>query len=278
MWFNLNFEGESREEIDFRESKTEIWKATNILANTLIEAYKKMEKDQKDILTKPWWERTRFADFATKVVNILTKKPQLKDQMRKMFADQKEKLSYFDFFQFLETTMGIKLANWEEDALESRLDRLGMAFIEFNEWNEFTMEFGMNWGEELLETDLEDVLDAKLNLSYKDYKLSKLDYFSNCPTMLTSEKAALAKVDSIYQAHKLKTAQGQNTRKFLDVDFGPQRASDVDRNRFALYKNGEVPMKGLPEPADVEWVYPEVYCGKTPVQFVDDGAASADCI
>jgi calpain len=37
-------------------------------------------------------------------------------------------------------------------------------------------------------------------------------------------------------------------------------------------------MKGLPEPADVEWVYPETYCGKTPVQFVDDGAASADCI
>ena len=73
--------------------------------------------------------------------------------------------------------MGIKLANWEEDALESRLDRLGMAFIEFNEWNEFCMEFGMDWGEPLLETDLEDVLDAKLNLSYKDYKLSKNDTY-----------------------------------------------------------------------------------------------------
>jgi len=35
------------------------------LSNTLIEAYKKMEKDQKDILTKPWWERTRFAAFGT---------------------------------------------------------------------------------------------------------------------------------------------------------------------------------------------------------------------
>ena len=69
------------------------------------------------------------------------------------------------------------MANWEEDALESRLDRLGMAFIEFNEWNEFCMEFGMDWGEPLLETDLEDVLDAKLNQSYKDYKLSKNDYF-----------------------------------------------------------------------------------------------------
>ena len=52
--------------------------------------------------------------------------------------------------------MGIKLANWEEDALESRLDRLGMAFIEFNEFNEFCMEFGLDWGEPLLETDLEE--------------------------------------------------------------------------------------------------------------------------
>ena len=49
-----------------------------ILSNTLIEAYKKMEKDQKDILTKPWWERTRFSAFGTQVTNILTKKPQLK--------------------------------------------------------------------------------------------------------------------------------------------------------------------------------------------------------
>jgi len=37
-------------------------------------------------------------------------------------------------------------------------------------------------------------------------------------------------------------------------------------------------MKGLPEPAETEWVYPETYCGDKPVQFVDDGAASSDCI
>ena len=28
MWFNLNFEGESREELDFKENKKEIWDAT----------------------------------------------------------------------------------------------------------------------------------------------------------------------------------------------------------------------------------------------------------
>ena len=77
----------------------------------------------------------------------------------------------------MEHVLGIKLQTWEEDALEGRLDRLGFAFIEFNEFNEFTMDHGVNWNEDLLETDLEDILDAKLNLSYKDYKLSKEDYF-----------------------------------------------------------------------------------------------------
>ena len=28
LWFNLNFEGESQEEIDFRDNKYEIWEAT----------------------------------------------------------------------------------------------------------------------------------------------------------------------------------------------------------------------------------------------------------
>ena len=36
-------------------------------------------------------------------------------------------------------------------------------------------------------------MDAKLNLSYQDYKVTKADSFNGCPTMLTSEKAALAK-------------------------------------------------------------------------------------
>ena len=70
-----------------------------------------------------------------------------------------------------------------------------MAFIEFNEFNEFSQEYGINWNENLLETDLEDILDAKLNLSYKDYKLTEADYFMGKKTILNSEKAALAKVN-----------------------------------------------------------------------------------
>ena len=73
-----------------------------------------------------------------------------------------------------------------------------MAFIEFNEFNEFCLLYGINWGEEVKENDLEDILDAKLNLSYKDYRVTKSDYFLGCPTMLTSEKAALSKAEGIY--------------------------------------------------------------------------------
>jgi hypothetical protein len=73
--------------------------------------------------------------------------------------------------------MEIKLENWEEDALEGRLDRLGMAFIVFSEFNEFSMEYGINWNEKLPEEDLEDILEAKMNLSYKDYTVTPNDLF-----------------------------------------------------------------------------------------------------
>lgn len=72
-------------------------------------------------------------------------------------------MSYYDFFQFITKRLDIKLDDWEEDALEMRLDRLGMAFIEFNEFNEFSMAYELSWGEPLLENDLEAVLEAKIN-------------------------------------------------------------------------------------------------------------------
>ena len=145
--------------------------------------------------------------------------------------------------------MGIKLKNFEEDALEGRLDRLSMAFIEFNEFNEFSMEYGIDWGEELLATDMEDVLDQKLNLSYKDYQLSKDDYFQGCKSMLTTEKAALARCRQIW--YKLHT---KGEKKYLDKDFGPKDAKDEAGNSYSLYKNGKIPQKGYAEPDMVEWV------------------------
>ena len=61
------------------------------------------------------------------------------------------------------------------------------------------MSYNLDWGEPLLENDLEDILDAKINLSYKDYILTDEDYFQGCKSMLTSEKAALAQVRNIYK-------------------------------------------------------------------------------
>jgi hypothetical protein len=54
-------------------------------------------------------------------------------------------LSYNDFNQFHTHKLKIQLENWEEDAIESRLDRLGMAFIEFNEFNEFCINYEIDW-------------------------------------------------------------------------------------------------------------------------------------
>lgn len=96
---------------------------------------------------------------------------------RKEFRFSQDKACYFDFFSFIGNKLRITLAPFEMDALETRLDRLGMAFIEFNEFNEFCMLYGINWGEPLIENDLEKILDDKLNLSYRDYTVTDKDYF-----------------------------------------------------------------------------------------------------
>jgi hypothetical protein len=88
------------------------------------------------------------------------------------------------------------------------------------------MDYGVDWQEKLLETDLEDILEKKLNLSYKDYVLTKDDNFQGCATMLTSEKAALAKVTAIYKACKASQKKGKKATKFKDVDFGPKDKTD----------------------------------------------------
>ena len=97
--------------------------------------------------------------------------------------------------------------------------------------------------------------------------------------MLTSEKAALAKVTLIYRQSKSKKGSNKKS-KYKDPDFGPKGVSgDEEGSRFAMYKTGEIPRKGYPNPKKIEWVYAESLCdpGETP-QFVDDGVASDDCI
>lgn len=129
-------------------------------------------RDKALVTTQRWWERLRFRKFGLELANRFKQRPALMTELRTLFRTQNDKICYYDFFQFLLNKVSIQLNIWEADALETRLDRLGMAFIEFNEFNEFCMGYGINWGEPLLETDLEDLLDQKLNLSYQDYKLN----------------------------------------------------------------------------------------------------------
>ena len=181
--------------------------------------------------------------------------PELMPELRELFKSQNDKLSYYDMFQFIKNKLEIELQNWEEDALEGRLDRLGMAFIEFNEFNEFSLEYGLNWKEPLAENDLEDILDAKINLSYKDYIVSEADYFQGCPTMLNNEKAALATVRKIYKSMKK-----ANQTEYIDPHFGAKDKNDDIGHRYSLYRQGVVPQKGYPEPDKIEWAFAEQLC------------------
>ena len=155
-WFNINFEGEGRDEVDFRDNKHEIWLASVELAKMMIEEYAQMRGNQEEMLTQAWWQHKRFKRVGLQMQLKFKNQPQLLTSLRALFRSQDDKLSYFDLFSFLEHTLQIKLQNWEEDALEGRLDRLGMAFIEFNEFNEFAMGYGIDFGEPLLENDLEE--------------------------------------------------------------------------------------------------------------------------
>ena len=78
--------------------------------------------------------------------------------MRKIFSDYNDKLSYYYLFEFLEKKLMIHIEDWEKDALESRLDKLGIAFVEFNEFNKFCLNYGIDWDEEIIENDIKDIL------------------------------------------------------------------------------------------------------------------------
>jgi hypothetical protein len=204
--------------------------------------------------------------------DAFSKNPQLKSELRNLFKSQHDKISYWNLFQFIEHKLKIKLRNWEEDALEGRLDRLGMAFIEFNEFNEFSIEQGLDWGEKLLSLDLEDILDRKLNLSYKDYEVTKLDFFMDCPTMLKSEKAALAMAEQLFSGQK-------KNALWVDQDFGPKNRDDFVGGKMAMYKTGKPFAPGYPDPQNTVWLHvQDTMKGGKMVEFVDDGVASDDCI
>ena len=65
--------------------------------------------------------------------------------------------------------------------------------------------------------------------------------------------------------------------KYTDPDFGPLRKSDENGCKFSIYKNGEIPRKGYPDPKNIEWVFADQLCSQ-PAKFIDNGVSSNDCI
>jgi len=254
-WFNLDFSEATQEEMDFKDNKVEIWVATTTLAMEVTQWFGRINENHEVILTEKWWQKLRYFHFGNEMCEKFKNVPELMPELRELFKSQNDKLSYYDMFQFIKNKLEIELQNWEEDALEGRLDRLGMAFIEFNEFNEFSLEYGLNWKEPLAENDLEDILDAKINLSYKDYIVTEADYFQGCPTMLNNEKAALATVRKIYKSMKK-----ANQTEYIDPHFGAKDKNDDIGHRYSLYRQGVVPQKGYPEPEKVEWAFAEQLC------------------
>ena len=136
-WFTLNFEGESQEEIDFLSNKDDAWDATLTYAQEVLSWWNRVGDDKSIILDNKWWGNVRYATFAENLKLAFSSDPDSQKDMRRLFTSQNDKLSYYDLFNFINKRLEISLDNWEADALETRLDRLGMAFIEFNEFNEF---------------------------------------------------------------------------------------------------------------------------------------------
>ena len=47
----------------------------------------------------------------------------------------------------------------------------------------------------------------------------------------------------------------ESAYKYIDKDFGPVDKNDTKGGAFAMYKTGEIPKKGYPEPSEVKWVH-----------------------
>ena len=98
-WFNINFEGEGRDEIDFRDNKHENWVQTVHLGRVIVREHRELEENKKEQILKPdWWSHHRFGAFGYKMAAAFQKEPALLPSMRSMFKNQRDKLSYYDLF------------------------------------------------------------------------------------------------------------------------------------------------------------------------------------
>ena len=75
-WFNINFEGESRDEIDFRDNKVEIWAAVQAYSATIINEVSTLT-NKAEAIQPGWWEKVRYKKFGLEVASKFKAKPAL---------------------------------------------------------------------------------------------------------------------------------------------------------------------------------------------------------
>jgi len=136
-WFTLNFEGESQAEIDFLGNKVEAWDSSVTYGQEVLSWWNRVGDDKSIIIDSKWWEHLRFLNIGNRFKQGFEDNQGIMKDLRRMFSSQNDKLSYYDLFHFIDKSLNFDIEPWEASALEHRLDRLGMAFIEFNEFNEF---------------------------------------------------------------------------------------------------------------------------------------------
>lgn len=75
-WFNIDFEGENRDEIDFLDNKAEIWQAVATMSQDVIAKHAELlkQKESEDVvLTQKWWEYVRYSHFGLELAKKLNK-------------------------------------------------------------------------------------------------------------------------------------------------------------------------------------------------------------
>jgi hypothetical protein len=79
-------------------------------------------KDHDKIQDMEWWENQRFKNVGELLLNEFNMDKMKFTNFKKIFDDHEDRLSYFDFFHYMESVLKLNLADWEEDALQGFLD------------------------------------------------------------------------------------------------------------------------------------------------------------
>ena len=144
-WFTTDFSGEGetekQEEEDFFEDKLNDWDCITTLAVEM-----QAVRDISEIQDLDWWEKHRFTFFGEQLRDAFNQNKKSFDGMKKVFDEHQNRLSYFDFFTYLKGIGVVVEKDWEVEAITQRLDAQGLAYIEFNEFNEFLISNGYNTG------------------------------------------------------------------------------------------------------------------------------------